>query len=220
MTTTHLFVELLVIGFGALVWIALLAAALFGWDLSSLQNKTFSVEALFPMLSLAYVFGILTDRVADWIFEFFWDKGHLHEVYGSSETDKKQYFEDRRTLIVDGPELWQFVEYGRSRLRICRGWVINAIGLFVGVIVFLKWGEKAPTLKPLQFWICLFVLALFVFLCWKSWNKLNYKEYKKIQRQAEWVRKQVDEQARLAKKIELSGSLIMSREDEDESAEE
>ena len=63
-------------------------------------------------------------------------------------------------------------------------------------------------------------LAIFTGLCWNSWRKLNLKEYKKIQRQAQWVREQQDQELRATKKVEHSGSLSFHREDEDEQSQE
>ena len=211
MTTTHLFVELLVIGFGTLAWVVILAAAIFGYDdLSALKEPLLSLGALFPSLSLAYVFGILTDRVADWLFDELWGNHHLTDVYGID--NKNQFFEHRRELVVEGPELWQFIEYGRSRLRICRGWALNSAVLLVVVLMY------AITTQSLTFWQAegtVSFLLLVTALCWKSWSKLNRKEYEKIQRQADWIIKHNEKNKK--QEIELSGLLNLERNEEYES---
>jgi hypothetical protein len=184
MTTTHLFVELLVIGCGAMAWLVLLAAALFGFSPSGLGEHLFSLAALFPVLALAYVLGILVDRIADWMLEK-WDRKHLQEFFGE---DRDAYFRDRRTLITGAPALWNHLEYGRSRLRICRGWALNAALLLLSFNLFLIFGQKAPSLSPIQILCFNLGLLLVAALCILSWRALNRKEYKKIQRQSEWVR--------------------------------
>ncbi len=205
MTTTHLFVELLVIGFGALAWILVCTATFFDFDLSSTNAYLPSLGALLPLLCIAYVLGILVDRVADWIFDRLWDKNQRRSIYGHDAKDKIQYFNDRRTLIVEGPELWQLVEYGRSRLRICRGWTLNALALTTSLIFYCLTGGADSSVR-LE--ICVAILglgAIFTGLCWFSWFKLNGKEYKKIQRQAKWLRHH--RKINSTQSIELSGSL-------------
>ena len=217
MATTHLFVELLVIGFGALAWIVLLFAAVFGYDISAIKDQLLPLGALFPILSLAYVFGILTDRVADWIFDWLWEDTQYSKIYGD-EFKTDSYFEDRRTLVVESPELWQFIEYGRSRLRICRGWALNSLLLLLALVVYAALGKGAAVLRGWPLVFMGLALILLAFLCWKSWQKLNYKEYEKIRRQAGWVRKRLEENRK--QEIELSGSLVSKRAIEDESTNE
>lgn len=191
MATTQLFVELLVIGIGALVWVLLFCATLLGVDITLLATvqKTPAI-ALAPFLGLVYVLGILNDRLADWIFGDLW--GDPLDVVYKEKTEaerQEQRWIDRRTLVVDGPELWFFIEYGRSRLRICRGWALNAVLIASAWSLYLELGAadasslQAPRLHALS--IPLLAMAL---LCWISWRKLQLAEFRKTKRQAEWVR--------------------------------
>lgn len=187
MTTTHLFVELLVIGFGALAWLAILGAAVFGYDFTPLLRGNQSWVTLLPLLSLVYVLGILIDRMADWAFDRLgFDARHRKAHFGE---DRDAYFAARRTLVVHGPALWEHLEYGRSRLRICRGWALNALMLLVAVDA-LALVRRAGMLAP---WWRLVVCNLFFFalsaLCIACWWALNQKEYRKIQRQSAWIEK-------------------------------
>ena len=54
MGTTELFVELVVIGIGALVWVALTTFGIFGYEWVPLE-KLFSVSALIPFVSFVYI---------------------------------------------------------------------------------------------------------------------------------------------------------------------
>ncbi len=186
MTTTHLFVELLVVGFGTLVWIGLLGAALFGYDPLGLSGNLFSLATLFPLLTFAYVLGIVTDRVADQVFDR-WDRRHLDQAFGS---DLDAYLEGRRIMALHGKVLWDHLEYGRSRLRICRGWVLNGACLLVSFDIFLWKAATAPALSGGQILISNVALVLFVILCAACWWKLNLTEYKKIRRQGVWLAEQ------------------------------
>lgn len=188
MTTTHLFVELLVVGLGALVWLFLLGAGLFGYDLGvAFEGKWLSLETIFPLLTVAYLFGILIDRFADWLFHW-WDARHLRDVFGRFHDPKKAYFRLRRTLIVDAPDLWQHLEYGRSRLRICRGWAVNA--LLIAATLTYDWAMGADAMSSLaveRLIGCDLLLLLLAISCVLAWRELNRKEYRKIERQASWL---------------------------------
>ncbi len=185
MATTQLFVELLVIGFGALVWLAILGAALFGFDPAHFYQGLLSVRAFLPVLAVVYVLGIVTDRLADWLFERL-DVRHRKEYFGD---DKAGYFNARRTLVVHGPALWEHLEYGRSRLRICRGWALNAVLLLVAVDVFAFVRRPAMLTSGWNLAVCNLFLGLFGVLCALCWGALTRKEYQKIRRQSAWIKK-------------------------------
>jgi hypothetical protein len=69
MATTAMFIEILIIGLQAVVWLALLAASIFGTKSVQLQNLS-DWETLIVVLvfAIAYVLGILVDRLADTVF--------------------------------------------------------------------------------------------------------------------------------------------------------
>jgi hypothetical protein len=69
MATTAMFIEILIIGLQAVVWVALLAASIFGIKSVQLQNLS-DWETLIIVLvfAIAYVLGILMDRLADTAF--------------------------------------------------------------------------------------------------------------------------------------------------------
>lgn len=181
MTTTHLFVELLVIGFGAIAWLVVLGATVFGYDL---DHSLLSWQALVPLLSVVYVLGIVIDRVADWLVGPL-DRRHLEQYF---KEDKDAYFSGRRMLVVYGPALWAHLEYGRSRLRICRGWALNSLLLMVTITVY-AWVHNPPSLNPCwRLWAANLMLATFFGLCFGCWWGLNKKEYQKIQRQSDWIK--------------------------------
>lgn len=220
MTTTHLFVELLVIGFGAAIWVALLVAALLGQPIS-FDSKILAWDTLVSLLPLIYVFGILIDRFADWCTGYL-DERHFRAAYAqpvemtdvhanqqdvgadhqapesgmesatrtapSPSNSHDQYHKDRRTMVEYGQELWKDIVYGRSRLRICRGWAINSLAC---AIAFLFYSGQDKLLSTIDFstriWITISYTILAVF-CFLAWNSINQKEYKKIRRQAEWIR--------------------------------
>ena len=177
MTTTHLFVELLVIGIGAFLALLLTVAGWLNWTPKAV-SEWMALEVLFPVLAVVYVLGILVDRLADRLFDRL-DRRHREEVFGSEKTP---YFEARRTLVMDGENLWRDLEYVRSRLRICRGWAVNS-ALLLGSLWY--YDHKTAIALPLGYFLIL-LLSLAIGCAW-CWTRLNRKEYQKTQRLAEWL---------------------------------
>lgn len=262
MNTTHFFVELLVIGAGALVWLVLLVAALLGYDLSDVLDELLHPAAIVPLLPAVYVLGILTDRIADKLpllelldehhhaevylepeegygpisysaLLFAWSLSSLWWLFGriiqaindlflgifrlrttvrsvrssierirsgrgfrvpepSADSAKKghprqTYWENRRVMVTRGKELWEHVEYGRSRLRICRGWFLNGLILLLVYNLCEILAYSSDGVDWVR-WVCvdLLLIGLTVASLW-CWHSLNLSEYEKIERQSKWV---------------------------------
>lgn len=185
MSTTNLFVELLVIGVGAFAWLALLLMTALGIDLAALQSLFTSPVAAIPALAIVYLLGIVTDRIADRAF-------HLLRVEAKQRTKypggSDQYFQDRWLVLGQSEQFAQFYEYSRSRQRICRGWALNSIAisiaLYVGSIVHSD--AWLPVTVP-----CAFLLAL-ALCCWWAWEALHDAELARIQAQAQVLGAAVD----------------------------
>ncbi|MEM1180222.1 MAG: hypothetical protein AAGM22_17905 [Acidobacteriota bacterium] len=179
-----------------------------GYDITEARGSLLSLGTLFPILSIGYVLGILTDRIADWTFDKIWGEGHWRGAYpeGDLEAAKQLFFRDRRTLVVDGEALWTFIEYGRSRLRICRGWAVN---LFLIAIAFdVYWffgGHENISVDGIRVVYLNIFLILWGLLCGIAWAQLNRKEYTKIRRQAAWVREH--REASAIQDVRLTGTL-------------
>ena len=186
MATTQLFVELLIIGVGALAALLIFGAAVLGYEPTSALLELLSTKALIPGLSVAYVLGIVTDRIADRVF------GRLDTRYREEffPEDGRGYYTARRTLLIHGAKLWDHLEYGRSRLRICRGWAFNTILLLVAIdaLAFIR---PSPMTEPLwKVYACNLFLAALGISCTACWRELARKEYQKIERQSDWIEKQ------------------------------
>ena len=65
MNTTNLFVELIVSGVGAAIWVCLLVLLLFDVDRSALVALSAMPVLAIPALAVVYLLGILTDRLSD-----------------------------------------------------------------------------------------------------------------------------------------------------------
>jgi hypothetical protein len=153
MATTQLFVELLIVGIGVAIWLAFLLAVVlrFPWGSPLPQLSTAHLTIL---LGTSYVLGILIDRLA-WTLFHPMENRHRAKIFGS---DPEPSIEDReRHILVNSSSLREQILYNRSRLRICRSWILNFafIGIFSGI-----WAFQQRALPMLPFSIASVVLSL------------------------------------------------------------
>lgn len=185
MSTTNLFVELLVIGVGAAVWTTLLILSVLGVDwYAPMLLQTYAAAGL--GLAVVYVLGVITDRVADFVFDRFLSASIRRQHFST----KRNYQDDRRMVMQESDRLADLHEYGRIRIRVARGWAINAvmIGLALQVFIFSQfpgesWALRASILSGLG------MLGL-AGGCWWSWSMLCSTEYLKIKEHAEFLARQ------------------------------
>ncbi|MBE9140044.1 hypothetical protein IQ254_23075 [Nodosilinea sp. LEGE 07088] len=194
MSTTDLFVELIIIGMGSAIWIFFLATSIFGFSWVD-SNKLLSLPALIPFLSLTYVVGIVVDRISDTLFEWLWAKEMFRKYY----ENKDDFHDDRRIIYIHEGRLASLLEYGRSRLRICRGWVLNSALTFLTLNLF-AW-TKIPDF-PLKIQVSIFGSLFCIFLSygtWFSWYKLTLNDFRRVKEQANFLKQF---QSQLKKEIE------------------
>jgi len=173
-STTTLFVELLVIGIGALVWMSLAAAALFGyrWLDEGLLSSPLLIP---PLLALAYVLGSIVDRLADRLFEHR-DTRFQRRIFGS-----RRAYARARTWVYE----WSVIardnfEYSKSRIRVCRGWTLNAAILFLVANLFVAFSGIDPALQGrLALFLSLFSASLAVGAA-ASWQSLSASRYHRL----------------------------------------
>ena len=158
MKTTNLFIELLVIGVGAVLCLGLLIHNLA--DLSSFKELSInSAVLLFPITAVTYVFGIIFDRIFD-ILTDPWDKYIRHQHL----TDEQ--YKDVRTILYNDSRMVQDVfDYTKNRVRIVRSWMfyfplLAAQIPFTNDVIFLS--EKSTLIIIL---LVLFLLSMITF--WK-----------------------------------------------------
>lgn len=184
MNTTNLFVELLVIGVGALIWVSLLILSIFGLDWINFNNAPQLWAGLaIPMLSVVYVLGILSDRASDYLFDKLWGSA-LHDEHFNS---KEEYYNSYSLIFTCHEKLTELHHYGRSRLRICRGWSVNAIiiALFIGIFGITNTNDN--DYKLVSFGTAFFISMAIA--SWWAWKKLTIAEYVKINSQVSYLEK-------------------------------
>ncbi|MGF1568721.1 MAG: hypothetical protein ACFCVD_11745 [Nodosilinea sp.] len=183
MSTTDLFVELIIIGMGSAIWIFFLATSIFSFSWVD-SDKLFSLPALIPFLSLTYVIGIVIDRVADTLFEWIWAKKLLRKYY----ENRDDFHNDRRIIYIHEGRLAPLLEYGRSRLRICRGWALNSSLIFLTFNLFI-W-TRIPGFH-LKIQASIFGSLFCIFLSygtWFAWYKLALNDFRRVKEQANFLK--------------------------------
>jgi hypothetical protein len=182
-TTTNLFVELLVIGVGASCWIGLLVLTAFGIELTQIELlKTYPV--LMSLLAVVYLLGIVSDRIAD----SFFDKLFSRPLRAKYFDQKRDYQDARRVVFNRSDRLADMHEYGRTRIRVCRGWSLNAALIAICLNVFLRTHcYDEPWFGAATRWGTLGFVALSV-ASWWSWRTLCLTEYLKIREHAEFLK--------------------------------
>jgi len=182
MSTTNLFVELMVIGVGGSVWLVLIVFSVFGYAWVRIDHLL-SPYAAVPILAVIYVLGIVSDRIADAIFEWMWSED-MRESYFR---DRTEYYKARKLILTGSERVSDLLEYGRSRLRICRGWAFHSILIAIGLNTFL-WTRLSN--RPSTWSISIFgsfSLLVFALAAWFAWRKLAHSEYRKIREQVDFV---------------------------------
>jgi hypothetical protein len=183
MSTTTLFVELVVVGVGAMGWLCVLLVTAFGYAWVPV-DRVFSPSATVPVLALVYVLGIVTDRVADAVLGPMWARGNRARVYGR---DDHAYVADKM-LVLAAPQFSRLFEYNKSLQRICRGWTFNAIVLLLSLhaLLWLRLGVTTVTSRVAA--LGSVFLLLLAGGCWFSARRLNAVQYRKIKEQAAVLR--------------------------------
>jgi hypothetical protein len=184
MSTTSLFVELLVIGAGAAIWVVLLTLAFFGVDwLPAGGSKDLALPMLLPALSVTYVLGILVDRLADRVLD-----GQADRLRAKRFSSREDYRHARTLIYTQSESLKELFEYGRSRLRICRGWTVNAAVIVIALVVLGLRTDGWPGLQQPIVWIGGAASALLGWWAWWTWRGLTIGEYTLLYEQRSFLR--------------------------------
>ncbi len=141
MSTTHLIAELLVIGIGAACWLALAIAAALGYKL---EYGVPRLDAAYLILlsAVAYVLGIVVDRLARSLLNPIEDS-QRRKIFGALSAAEVESLE--RYVLTHSEPLARQIQYNRSRLRICRAWLINTLLILVAYLAWY-WRTRVASL--------------------------------------------------------------------------
>jgi hypothetical protein len=131
MATTAVFAEILIVGLQVEAWIALVLLSIFGVDWIDLHPVAdFAALLTVVVLALAYVLGIIVDRLADTVLDRF-------ERTKPGKRVKRRFSKNRKLekpakvatmrmkVMLESDGATRFLDYQRSRWRIARATVVN-----------------------------------------------------------------------------------------------
>ena len=175
MSTTLLFVELLIIGTQTSIWLFLISINVFGsnWLNTEIFAGLSEWETLISVviLSIIYVLGIIVDRVADFLFSY-WDNNIRQSMMPSSQFPLSSAVM-RFRLGKDNEYLNRQFEYTRSRIRISRASTLNfAITTLMGI--WLVSGISVTDYPDKSRYITVIAISgiAITLTCFYAWNKL------------------------------------------------
>ncbi|MEM7027970.1 MAG: hypothetical protein AAF629_00150 [Chloroflexota bacterium] len=190
MSTTDLFVELIVIGTGGFICLMLLVFTLFGYDWMPWHQMGAPLILVFT-LAVIYVIGIIQDRFVDHFFQR-WDEPLRAKLFPSIA----DYYEARRYVYSHGQAMiLSLFEYRRSRMRICRGWVVNCLILAILAPIFAL--TRLPLSFGLREGIAIFCVILFgvgVRATWVIWYRLVSTDYSRLADTYSFLKMETDQQ--------------------------
>ncbi len=184
MRTTALFVELLVIGVGAYAWVGLVVALIFGLSTGALWQVAGSLPWAVPALGVIYLLGILTDRLADKVFALFWADRERRKEFESAE----DYYRARDSVTAASERFSELFEYSRSRQRICRGWALNSLLLWIAALALLLARSPLSGDGLTRVLVGGTTLAWILSIaCWSTWRSMYRTELVRLKAQSELV---------------------------------
>ena len=127
---TALFIEVLVVGVGASGAAFITACAVFGVRRVAEVGKIDGTVLAAIGVSVSYILGIIVDRGADFLLR------KPSEACRMRHFDTDADYDAARRLVHADPVSLGKYEYSRSRMRVCRGWVLNWAALALAFIVW------------------------------------------------------------------------------------
>jgi hypothetical protein len=184
MTTTQVFIELLITGFGSLIWIILLFFGINGLDFKLFLELAISNIFLLPIAGLAYIIGIIVDRIGFQLFKKK-ERKNIHKVFSEDEDRSNVQFKVVY-IIQNSDHLKSKIDYNRSRLRLTRSWIINFFMITLSLIIYSITTDYENTSILLSLLVISF---FFCILSFYTWNKLSGDYYKNIKSSFENLKK-------------------------------
>jgi hypothetical protein len=182
MATTQLFAELLVIGIGVAIWLALLLGAVLGYRVQEGLPK-FDTPALVALAAVAYVLGIVVDRLARNAFRSL-EARLSKRILGTEDLPAPHLLE--REVLAASEILGFQIQYNRSRYRICRAWVFNSAFI---TLAFIAWSLRV---RAVGLWEGLVLAAAGALLCtFSAWAActLARDHYNNLKESYDFLRK-------------------------------
>lgn len=145
MATTSLFVEILVIGSIAEIWITLFLLSFVNINAALASSvvtlaEKFSTLLLFPLLALTYAIGWVINFLAERLFKPYFQTKFRDQVFKGAGV---KYTEARSIVVQNASEeVINEMEFDRHILRIARGSVLNFV--MIAIVLLLRVDGNSP----------------------------------------------------------------------------
>lgn len=175
MNVTALFVELLMVGIGTATWLALFLAAILSYKFDTMiltDNKAL----IGTLIAIVYVLGIVMDRLIRGMFTSTLEERARRKVFNDERVkhvkdlaphidEHNLSMEIEKFIRAHSQSLASKIDYNRSRLRICRAWVLH---FFLIGISFACWNARVDVLPwSRAIWLIGVDILLFIFT-WRA----------------------------------------------------
>jgi hypothetical protein len=150
LATTSLFVEILVIGSIAEIWIALFLLSFVDIDVALTSSvvtlaEKFSTLLLFPLLALTYAIGWVINFLAERLFKPYFQTKLRDDVFKGAGV---KYTEARSIVVQNASEeVITEMEFDRHILRIARASVLNFV--MIAIVLLLRVEGDSSIVIPL-----------------------------------------------------------------------
>ncbi len=176
MSTTNLFVELIVIGVGVFIWLMLLTGIISPEVFNYLTGINIDFLSAIPVIAIIYVMGIISDKSVDSIFYTLWEEKIRKKIIKD-----KLYYKTINAISTKYPDIANKLEYIRSRIRIIRSWVIH----FIMIAVTFSFYISLRCMYDLRQKIILIIFSSLILICFSilsfySWHYMSETYFKKI----------------------------------------
>jgi hypothetical protein len=175
MSITSLFVELVIGGIHTLIWISLVVLAFIGFRNLDFE-KLLSINLAIPVLAVAYILGILMDRLSD--IAFIAEDHRIRDRIGENYKDENlpKFLTMRFYILQHANQAYEQLEYTRSRLRISRTAILNFPLTTIALLLFV-WLQLQAALGTQNLIIASAVILLsgsaLTLLSYRSWVALT-----------------------------------------------
>ena len=144
MNMTSFFVELVVTGIHTALWIALVILSLVGFrDINA--ESVLTLNLALPILAIAYIMGIIVDRVADRL-TFQRDR----QIRNEFDVKGLPSFRAMRLYVLSkSKDVYEELEYTRSRMRITRAGIVNFPLTSLALLLFI-WRQLDDALPEMS----------------------------------------------------------------------
>ncbi len=165
MNTTSIFVELVVIGLHTAIWVGLIILTFTGHQNLD-PEKLFTINLALPILAITYILGILVDRASDIVLAAQDDR--LRSQYDFR--GRPSFLSMRFYILSKSSDVYEQLEYTRSRLRIARASILNFAFTTVAAALFIWFQLGKALTAEYRVMVCVAAALVGVLLTWISYQ--------------------------------------------------